>query len=369
MKKYYLVVILVLILTFFVPSNISYADSKSYLAMATISEDTLLYSKNENMKLPMASTTKIFTALTVIENCKNLDDKAIVPKEAIKTEGTSIYLKLDEKLTVRELLYGLMLRSGNDAAVTLAYHISGSVQDFANLMNQTATKYGLKNTMLKNPHGLDEKGHYTTAYDLAIFTREALKNETFREIVSSKTFEIKERENCPYRHFVNKNRLLSSLGGCIGVKTGYTSGAGRCLVSAINDGQKDIICVVLNCKPMFEDSFDLLTKASKEYVKQVVLKDYFVVDQLPVIDGDKSKVKIYCKKGFERIVKASEVENISIEYDYPKTLKAPLKKDEKIGVVKVFDENDLIFESNLYIMEEVKSKSITDKLKNILKKW
>ena len=154
MKRIYLSLILVLFLLFFMPINLSYADANSYHSMAVCCEDNLLYSKNENMKLPMASTTKIFTALTVIENCKDLNEKVNVPKQATLTEGTSIYLKENEKLTVKELLYGLMLRSGNDAAVTLACHISGSTKEFANLMNVTAQKYGLKNTSLKNPHGL-----------------------------------------------------------------------------------------------------------------------------------------------------------------------------------------------------------------------
>ncbi len=369
MKKHYLIFVLALIMMFFVPQCYAYADSQSYSSMVVLCEGNILYSKSENKKLPMASTTKIFTALTVIENCDNLEETVSVPKQALQVEGTSIYLKANEKLTVRELLYGLMLRSGNDAAVTLAHHISGGIEDFATLMNKTAEKYKLRNSSFKNPHGLDEKGHYTTAYDLALFTQNALKNETFREIVSSKTYEIKERENCPYRHLVNKNRLLNSLDGCIGVKTGYTSGAGRCLVSAINDGEKDIVCVVLNCKPMFEDSAELLTKASKEYKKQIVIKDYSVVGKINVIDGEKSSAKVYCRKGFERIVKTTSTDNLSIEYDYPKAKKAPLNKDEKIGTIKVFDKNDLIFEENLYIMEKVESKSIADKLKNILKKW
>ena len=272
MRKLYLVAFLMLVLAFFVPQTYAYADGETYKSMAVLCEGNLLYNKNENQKLPMASTTKIFTALTVIENCNNLDDIVSVPKEAVITEGTSIYLKQNEKLTVKELLYGLMLRSGNDSAVALAYHISGNIKDFATLMNKTAQKYGLKNTSLKNPHGLDEKDHYTTAYDLALFTQHALNNKTFREIVSSSSYKIAERENCPYRYFVNKNRLINSLPGCIGVKTGYTSGAGRCLVSAINDGEKDIVCVVLNCRPMFEESAKILNKAKENFKKNNILK-------------------------------------------------------------------------------------------------
>lgn len=370
MKIFNYLVLLVVFSLFFVPLNsYAYADNTTYKSMAVLTEDTILYSKDENKKLPMASTTKIFTALTVIENCKDLEELVVVPVEAVRTEGTSIYLKTNEKLTVKELLYGLMLRSGNDCAVTLAHHISGGVKEFAQLMNLTTKKYGLKNTSLRNPHGLDEEGHYTTAYDLALFTQKALQNNTFREIVSSKSYEIKERENCPHRYFVNKNRLLNSLDGCIGVKTGYTSNAGRCLVSAINDGEKDIICVVLNCRPMFEESSALLLKAKNEYCKQIILTDYKVHDNIPVEDGTKPYVKIYSKRGFSRIVKKQDLENISIVYDYPKLLKAPLQKDQSIGTVKVFDKNNLIFEEKLYIIEEVKSKSVLDKLKNILKKW
>ena len=371
-KKLQRLIILAIICLFFVPTNYSkpsYANDWSYGSMAVMCDDVLVYNKEENKKLPMASTTKIFTALTVIENCKNLADQVVVPKEAVVVEGTSIYLKQNERLTVEELLYGLMLRSGNDAAVALAVHTAGTCDEFAKLMNATATKYGLKNTSLKNPHGLDQKDHYTTAKDLATFTMHSLKNPIFRKIVSSKSYEIAERENCPYRYFVNKNRLLNSLDGCIGVKTGYTSKAGRCLVSAINDGEKDIVCVVLNCKPMFEESMKLLTKAKDEYAKQVVLKDYAIVGEVSVQDGEKTSCKVYHKKGFARIVKKCDLNDISITYDYPKTIKAPIKKDEKIGVVKVFAKNDLIFEDNLYIIEEVKSKSIIDKLKNILKKW
>ena len=120
---------------------------------------------------------------------------------------------------------------------------------------------------------------------------------------------------------------------------------------------------------MFEESQELLNKAKHEYKKQIAIKDYSIIGQIAVEDGDNQKVKVYCKKGFERIAKVEDFDNLSIEYEYPKIKKAPLKKDEKIGVYKVFDKNDLIFEENLYIMEEVKSKSITDKLKNILKKW
>jgi len=186
----------------------------------------------------MASTTKIVTALTVIRNT-DLDEVVEIPKAACGIEGSSIYLREGEHLTVRELLYGLMLRSGNDCAVALALHTSGSVEAFAELMNTTAVELGCENSNFVNPHGLHDDRHYTTALDLAAVTCEALHNETFREIVSTKAVRI-SNEGYEYdRVLVNKNKLLSNVDGADGVKTGYTKKAGRCFVgSATKNGMQ-----------------------------------------------------------------------------------------------------------------------------------
>jgi D-alanyl-D-alanine carboxypeptidase (penicillin-binding protein 5/6) len=216
----------------------------------------VLFAKNENKQLPMASTTKIVTALTVLENCTDLDTPFEVDKRAIGIEGTSIYLKRGEKLTVRELLYGMMLRSGNDAATALALHISPTVDEFANLMNAAAIKSGANNSNFKNPHGLDEEGHYTTAKDLSLITARAMKNPTFCEIVATKEKRISGAE---YPRVVrNKNRLLNGMANCVGVKTGFTKKAGRCYVGAIRENDTTIICTVLNCGPMFEEAAELM---------------------------------------------------------------------------------------------------------------
>ena len=221
------------------------------MAVLEMESGRVLYSKNMNEKLKMASTTKIVTAYTVIKHCKNLDEPFKISDKAIGIEGTSIYLKSGEVLTARELLYGLMLRSGNDASVALALHCADSIEAFAEMMNQTALECGAKNSHFVNPHGLDADGHYTTAYDLALITSRALQNKTFAEIVSTKNIKISGGETGT-RYLVNKNRLLNSLDGCVGVKTGFTKGAGRCLVSAVKRGNRTAACVVLNCGPMFE---------------------------------------------------------------------------------------------------------------------
>lgn len=249
-------------------------------AMCTMDVATgrVLFAYNADEPMGMASTTKVVTALTVLEHCQDLDTKIRVADEAIGIEGSSIYLQKGEQLTVRELLYGLMLRSGNDAAVALALAVAPSVAEFAELMNQTAVKYGAKQTHFVNPHGLDDPEHYTTARDLAKLSAVALRNPTFVEICSAKEKRIDGPE-MP-RVLLNKNKLLKSLDGCIGVKTGYTKKTGRSFVGAREvDGQK-IVCVVLNCGPMFPETAQLLQDADRIYHNKTVLTaEEIFVDQ------------------------------------------------------------------------------------------
>lgn len=251
--------------------NATSMGETSARAMCTMDVATgrVLFAHNPDEPLGMASTTKVVTALTVLENCQDLDTKIRVADEAIGVEGSSIYLQKGEELTVRELLYGLMLRSGNDAAVALALAVSPSIAEFAELMNQTAQKYGAKNTHFVNPHGLDDPEHYTTARDLATLSAVALRNPTFVEICSATEKRIDGVDML--RVLVNKNKLLKTLDGCIGVKTGYTKKTGRSFVGAREvDGQK-IVCVVLNCGPMFPETAQLLKDADALYHNKPVL--------------------------------------------------------------------------------------------------
>ena len=202
----------------------------------------ILYGKNEQKQVKMASTTKIMTAIVVIENC-NLNDTIEVSKKAASTGGSRLGLKTGDKITVKDLLYGLMLVSGNDAAVALAEHVGGDIQGFANLMNNKANELGLTNTHYESPHGLDSDGHYTTAYELAKLADYALKNETFFKIVGTKNYTV--TINGYSKSLSNTNELLGTLNGIYGVKTGFTNGANRCLVTSCKRGDMDIICVVL----------------------------------------------------------------------------------------------------------------------------
>ena len=327
----------------------SLSSAKSMIVIET-SSNKVLYSKNELEKLPMASTTKIITALTVIENCDNLDKKIKVPKKATLVEGSSIYLKENEQLSIRDLLYGLMLQSGNDAAETLALEIgNGSIEKFATLMNDVAKKCGAENSNFVTPHGLDDKNHYTTAKDLAVITSYALKNKEFKEIVSTKSYKILGGENTIARTLINKNKLLSSLEGCIGVKTGFTKKSGRCLVSACERNGMQVVCVVLNCGPMFEESSTLINKAFEEYKNYEILPSYKFIDDVAVENGSVSKIRLYNRNGFSVVTTEKEAKNYIVKFNYEKNVKAPIKKDEKLGEVEVYYKNTLIFKENLWL--------------------
>ncbi len=351
-----------------VARSVDFCSAKSMIVMETM-HNRVLYSKNENEKLPMASTTKIVSALTVIENCDDLDKLVTVPKSATLVEGSSIYLKAGEQLTIKQLLYGLMLQSGNDSAETLALEIGGTIEHFAELMNETALKCGATSSHFVTPHGLDDKEHYTTAHDLALITSYALKNPVFKQIVSAKSFVIKQTEHNSARTLVNKNKLLTSLEGCIGVKTGYTRKSGRCLVSACERDGMQVVCVVLNDRPMFEDSEKLLEQAFKEYKLYEILPSYKFVSDIAVENGKASSLRLYNKEGYSVVAKESEIDKYVVEYDYEKQVKAPIEKDKKLGEVKIYYDKTLIFSENLCSIESVDGVEPVDVIKEILDKW
>jgi len=219
---------------------------------------TVLYEKNKDTQTPMASTTKIMTAIIVIENA-DLSQTVTISSKAAGIGGSRLGLSSNAKITIKDLLYGLMLCSGNDAAIALAETVSGSISDFAELMNNKACELGLKNTSFVTPHGLDSANHYTTAYELALLADYALQNKTFSNIVNTKTYTV--TINGYPKTISNTNELLGNINGVYGVKTGFTNGANRCLVSAAKRGNLDIICVVLGAdtkKIRTQDSIKLI---------------------------------------------------------------------------------------------------------------
>ncbi|MDY4593116.1 MAG: D-alanyl-D-alanine carboxypeptidase family protein [Eubacteriales bacterium] len=224
----------------------------------------ILSSSNAHVRLAMASTTKIMTAMVVLDNVVDVDVQLAIPQEAVGVEGSSVYLKRNEIWSVRDLLYALMLRSGNDAAVALSIAVGGSVQGFVDMMNAKASELGLKDTHFTNPHGLHDDNHYTTAYDLAIITAEAMKNPLLKSIVSAKSYVVEGNYTHDRYYLGNKNKMLLMMEGADGVKTGYTKNSGRCLVSSATRGDTQLICVVLNVHDMWNVSKNLLEKGFEQ---------------------------------------------------------------------------------------------------------
>lgn len=268
-KRILLVLGIILAISAILPttmSDIKYAeaDGKAEIAME-LTQGRVLHEKNADCAMPMASTTKIMTALLVAQDC-NLDEIITVPDEAVGVEGSSIYLKRGETLSVRDLLYGLMLRSGNDAATALAIHHSGSIDKFVEAMNFKAKEIGANNTHFANPSGLPDDNHYTTARDLCEIARYAMLNDTFAEVVACKNY------SGDFRTFTNKNKILSTVEGANGIKTGYTAKAGRCLVSSARRDGMDVICVVLNCYDMYERSSKIIESSFGKYCMETLTR-------------------------------------------------------------------------------------------------
>lgn len=328
----------------------------------------VLYQHDMKTQRANASTTKIVTAITVIQHCDNLDEVITVHDKSIGIEGTSIYLRKDEQISVRNLLYGLMLRSGNDSAVALAYHVGGSLDGFVNMMNELATKAGATNSHFANPHGLDEADHYTTAYDLAMITAYALNNPIFADIVSTKHHTIPATNISETRYLTNKNRLLNSLDGCIGVKTGFTSRAGRCLVSAIQRNGVTLVCVVLNCGPMFEESVALLNKAYNEYdFSPVVIKDEPIYNEY-YIDSKRGQLCLYASETYSFPVTDSEKDKLKVVYTLYE-LTDNVEEGEEVGEISVFYDKHLQKTLKLYTINKIDVLENQDIFNSIKLQW
>ncbi len=366
--KILLVVLLILLYT-----NIGVqATEPSVVGQAAVlmdgSSGRVLYNKNGDHSLPMASTTKILTALVAIEQ-GNPTDKVIIPPEAQGVEGSSIWLSSGEVHTLEDLLYGLMLRSGNDAATAIAYHIGGSIEGFAALMNETARRIGAENSNFINPHGLSQENHFTTAKDLGLITAHALKNPLFAQIVSSKYRTIPWEGHEWDRAMKNKNKLLWQYEGANGVKTGYTKKAGRCLVASAKRDELQLVAVVLNCGPMFEESALLLDYGFMEFSqKSILLKGERLV-ALPVKNGKTQEIALTVETGYAMALKRGEETKIRTVLSHPETLEAPIVQGDIIGSVTIFFGDEKMEEIPLIAETTVLKKGFWDFLRKMVDHW
>lgn len=325
----------------------------------------IMAAKNASLKLPMASTTKVVTAIVVIENC-DLSKVIKIPAAAVGVEGSSIYLEKDEELSVEALLYGLMLQSGNDCAVALALHAGGTIENFALMMNALAVKAGAKNSNFKNPHGLHHKDHYTTAEDLCKISCYAMRNPKFKEIVSTKQYKTSWAGRDYGRTIKSKNKILFQYSGGNGVKTGYTKAAGRCLVSAAEREGMQIVCVVLNCGPMFDDCMSLMSAAFDNYKMTEILTAQKHVGAVPVVCGRQPYVRVYTYNPLYYPLRDGEAAEIRCVSETPEKITAPVKKDQKIGEVKIYLGNRLLFTEAICAMDEVRSTTLSERIGEII---
>lgn len=274
----------------FFPCNAQALSAQNAILLDATTGRVLL-EKNADNRALIASTTKIMTALIVCEQC-NVLDRMRIPKEAVGVEGSSMYLKEGEVLTIQDLLYGLMLHSGNDAAVALAIYCGGTVEGFAQLMNDKAHRLGLKNTHFVNPNGLDDPNHYSTARDMAILSAYAMENPIFAKTVSTKTVTAGNRT------LRNHNKLLWRFQGADGVKTGFTKAAGRILVSSAMRQDRRLIAVTMNDRNDWADHAQMLEDGFSQFSLQEIVRKGDYLGSVDVIGGESNSVDIYASEDF-----------------------------------------------------------------------
>ncbi len=326
----------------------------------------VLYESNAHEALPMASTTKVMTALLALEK-GNLTDKVTASKNAFGVPGTSIYLSQGETLTLEQMLYGLMLASGNDAAVAVAEHIGGTVEEFCRMMTARAEELGCENTVFLTPHGLPNAAHHTTAYDLALITREALKNPTFATIVSTQRATIPWEGHSYDRVLSNKNKLLSTYPGALGVKTGYTKAAGRCLVFAAQRDGLTVIGVVLNCPDWFTEAAALMDKGFANWQKVTLLSKDEAIRSIPIVSGVAESVTVRALTDVAAPVLMDSWPDLVI--DLPEYISAGVKKGDIVGSVSLTDNGQVLCTVPVYAETDVPARSFRHELARILEQW
>lgn len=370
MKKIYILVA-VCLLGVFALCIPALADDLSVSAQSAVliesSTGDVIFEKNPNQRLPMASTTKIMTAVVALEN-GDLSKTVRVAPEACGVEGSSIYLTAGEELTLEELLYAVMLESANDAASAVAYEISGGIEAFACLMNQTAEKIGLTESHFTNPHGLDDEAHYTTAHDLAKLTAYALQNEKFRQIVSTYKRQIPLRGDEGVRVLLNHNKLLRMSEDVIGVKTGFTKHSGRCLVSAAERDGVCVIAVTLNAPDDWRDHTAMHELGFARYsLRHLAVEGQFTIN-IPCPTAETGYITVSNTDSLSMCLKNGTEVTYTVEA--PHIIFPPIDIGDTVGRVVFSSDGNVIGEISLYSQTEAveveDNRSIGKKISDML---
>ena len=349
-------------------------NSRRYIVYDRISK-SMIIGKNEDVKSAMASTTKIMTTIVILEK-SDLDETVTVSAKAGGTGGSRLGLKRGDKASVRDLLYGLMLRSGNDAAVALAEHVGGSVKEFAELMNEKATELGFTNTHFVTPHGLDDANHYTTALELAKLTDYAMDNETFAKIVGTKSTTI-YINNQP-RQINNTNELLGVLNGVVGVKTGFTNNAGRCLVTETKRNNMDIITIVLGAdtkKDRTKDSVNLIEYTFSKYkmynVEEQIIEEFnkwknINEKRILIIKGKQSNPKLALGAIEKATIPICDDDKIEYSINALTEVEAPVEQWNVMGTLTVKLNGEILENIDIVNINEVQKRDWKDYFKIVL---
>lgn len=346
-------------------------NSRSCIVLDRTSKK-ILYGKNEFNKVKMASTTKIMTAIVVIE-MDDLNKTIEVSKKAANTGGSRLGLRTGDKITIHDLLYGLMLCSGNDAAVALAECTAGSIPEFSSLMNNKATELGLLNSHFESPHGLDSDNHYTTAYELAKLSDYALKNKTFLQLVGTKNYTVTINGNP--KNLSNTNELLGNLNGVYGIKTGFTNGANRCLVTSCKRGNMDIISVVLGADTKnfrTQDSIKLIEYAFSNFdyvdIKDIVNSKFeeWKSQNIETFTINKKSFNCNFDIGFSDLnnsifpIRKDEKDNIQFTINVNRDFIAPINKGTVIGNIDVYTDSTDLISLPIYISDDIDKNTVFD---------
>lgn len=339
------------------------ADAAPAQALCLIEANSgrIIEEHNAHARLPMASTTKIMTALLAAESGR-LRETVRITEEAVGVEGSSMYLKAGETMPLLDLVYGLMLRSGNDAAVAIACFLDGSVAAFVERMNERARELGLIDTHFENPNGLPNEAHYTSAYDLAQLGAAALRNPIFSDIVGTRYYET---TGDTLRTLKNKNRLLWEYEGGIGIKTGYTKAAGKCLVFAAERGGMKLVGALLNCPTMWDSAKSMLDAGFSEFSATPVFGTDTVF-WIPVQNGAK---KALCAAPISAILypmKADGSEQWSVQTALPDAVDAPVSAGDAIGTATLVLNGEPVLTVPIIALETVGTRGFLEYLRRAI---
>ncbi len=331
----------------------------------------VLYENNAHQALPPASTTKVLTALLVLESVEDLSTTVTLPDDFANVGESGIQLEPGETQTIEDLLYALMLRSANDAAQALAIAVSGTEEDFVKYMNDKTEELGLTDSTWQNPHGLDAEGHLTSAYDLAMITREAMKYPLFNQIIVTEQWTLPWPSNVYDRVVYNYNQFLTLYEGADGVKTGYTDTAGNCLVASATRNGMRLIGVVLNCPNQTHyEQMELLMDYGFETYKPVQLASSGdVIAQIDIRHGDKSTINAVLNNDIVIALPSNSTYQPVAQLDLPASLEAPLDAEEPIGSISYSDEVGNVVEVPIYLEESVIRYTFADALKSVWQRF